>query len=68
MHFPADDHTLVYWPDKDSVSVIPLSSIANPPAAVGKGCQVKIGRKTFKAVTMKIGMCVLLLLLLLLLL
>ena len=68
MHLPADDHALVYWPDEESVSVIPLSSIADPPAAVGEGCQVRIGRKTFKAVTMKIGMCALLLLLLLLLL
>ena len=68
MHFPADDHALVYWPDEDSVSVIPLSSIADPPAVVGESCQVRIGRKTFKAVTMKIGMCALLLLLLLLLL
>ena len=68
MHFPADDHVLVYWPDEDSVSVIPLSSIADPPAVVGESCQVRIGRKMFKAVTMKIGMCALLLLLLLLLL
>ena len=68
MHFPADDHALVYWPDEDSVSVIPLSSIASPPAVVGEGCQVRIGRKTFKAVTMKIGMRALLLLLLVLLL
>ena len=69
MHFPADDHAFVYWPDEDSVSVITLSSIASPPAVVvGEGCQVRIGRKTFKAVTMKIGMRALLLLLLLLLL
>ena len=66
MHCPADDHALVYWPDEDSMSVIPLSSIADPPAAVGEGCQVRIGREMFKAVTMKIGMCALLLLLLLL--
>ena len=58
MHFPADDHALVYWPDEESVSVIPLSSIADPPAAVGEGCQVRIGRKTFKTVTMKIGIYV----------
>ena len=63
MHFPTDDHVLVYWPDEDSLSVIPLSRIADPPAAVGEGCQVRIGRKTFKAVTMEIGMCALLLLL-----
>ena len=68
MHFLADDHTLVDWPDEDSVSVISLLSIADPPVAVGEGCQVRIGRKIFKAATMKIGMCALLLLLLLLLL
>ena len=46
--------------------VIPLSSIADPPAVVGQGCQIRIGRKKFKAVPMEIGMCALLLLLLLL--
>ncbi len=62
---PTEDHALVYWSDEDSVSLIPLSSIANTPAVVGEGCQVRIGR-TFK--TMNIGMRALLLLLLLLLL
>lgn len=46
MHFPADDHELVYWPDEDSMSVISLSSIVDAPAVVGQGCQVRIGRKT----------------------
>ena len=67
MPFPADDHALVHWPNKDSVSVIPLSSTADSPAIVNQGCQISIGRKTFKAVTIDIDMCALLLLLLLLL-
>ena len=65
MHFPTDDHALVYWHDEDSMSMIPLSSIANPPAVASEGCQVRIGRKTFQAMTMEIGMFALLLLLLL---
>ena len=64
MYFPTDDHALVFWPNEVSVSVVPLSSISDPPTAVGQRCHISIGRKTFQAVTMEIGMYTLLLILL----
>ena len=54
---PIDDHVLVYWPVEDCVSVVPLTSIISPLSpAVHQFCQVRIGKKSPKGVTMEIGM------------
>ena len=53
---PTDDHALVYWPEEDCVSVVPLTSVVSPLSpVVHQFCHVRIGKKSHKGVTMEIG-------------
>ena len=56
MLLPTDGHALVYWPEEDCVSVVPLTNIVSPSStAIHQFCHVRIGKKPHKGVTMEIG-------------
>ena len=51
-----EDHILVYWPNKDSVSVVHTKYIIEPnPPIIGESCLVKTLRKMHSGVIAEIG-------------
>ena len=48
------EHYLVYWPEEDSVSVVPVENVQEK-CEVGKECEVKLGRKCYKGKVCAIG-------------
>ena len=49
----ADNHTLVHWPEKECVSIVPITNTVGPPV-FSKAGQVQVGKKIYEGMIIKI--------------
>ena len=53
----AESYCLILWPEQRSVTVVPESVVLGD-VALGKECQVKMGRKKYTGQILAVGTCV----------